>query len=174
MKSSTAPRRTAFPSLVGGLIVLGTLVSVGLAQDRTEPARGELKIEGTHIARLVLRRDDGHSEEWSNLSGSINLPVGTYGLGQLTLRGDYTCQPQGLTAMGPIKVTEDKPAILKAGGPLQQTIKVKRQGRTLVIDYHLQGIGGEEYTAPRRMDNRATFTAYRGDKTIAAGNFEYG
>ncbi len=187
MKSSEVTRRITSFLLVTGLTVLGaTAYAAGpvnaasrVSDDkpeapRDESTRGELKIEGTHISRLVLRREDGHSEDWSKLSGSINLPVGTYRVGQLTLGDGYTCQSQGLTKLGQIKVTEEEPAVLKAGGPLEQIVDVKRQGRTLVLDYHLRGIGGEEYTAPRQIDNRGAFTVYRGDKAIGAGAFEYG
>jgi hypothetical protein len=172
MRSLQVPRRIACPLLAGCLIVLSTVVSIGLAQERAEPAQGELKIEGTHIARLVLRRADGHIEEWSNLSASINLPVGGYRVQQLVLRGNYTCHSQGLTALGQIKVTENEPAVLKAGGPLRQIIEVDRRGRTLVLNYRLRGVGDEEYTP--LPAGRAAFAVYQGDKAIASGAFEYG
>ena len=150
------------------------VASVGWTQDQVEPAQGELQIEGTHIARLVLRRDDNHTEEWSNLSGSIKLPGGMYRVEQLELRGGYTCQQQSLGGLGQITVTKDKPAVLKAGGPLRQIIEVDRRGRTLVLNYGLLGIGNETYVAPTLADSRATFAVYNGDKTIGAGAFEYG
>lgn len=151
----------------GCLMVLVAFASVGAAQDR-----GELTIEGTHITRLVLcHSSDNHIEKWSNLEGSIRLPVGTYSVQQLELRGGCNWQGSGLAK---IEVGKDKPAVLKAGGPLRQTIDVTRQGRTLVLNYRLLGIGGEQYTSPKQPDKRATFTVYRGDKAIATGAFEYG
>ncbi len=174
VKDLTVPRRTVFCLLIGGLFVLGSPAPTGMAQSQAEPVRGELKIEGTHIARLILQRDDGHSEEWSNLSGSILLPVGTYHIRQLSLRGEYVGQSQGLTKLGQIEVTKDEPAVLKAGGPLQQVVEIRRQGRMLVLSYRVQGIGGEEYGPSRWPDSRAKFTAYQGKKAIATGDFEYG
>jgi len=153
--------------LAGVLIVLATLVSVGAAADR-----GELKIEGTHIARLVLRRDDGHTEKWSDLGRSVSLPVGTYSVQELKLRGD--CPVQSPAILGHIEVTKNKPAMLKAGGPLRQKVEVKRQGRTLVLSYRLLGIGDEAYGPPGSPDKRASFTVYRGEKVIATDAFEYG
>jgi hypothetical protein len=167
-------RGITFRLLAGCLIVLCTVVSAGLAQDQAEKATGELKIEGTHIARLVLRGDDNHTEDWTDLSGSINLPVGTYRVQRLELRDNCMCQPQSLTELGQITVSEDKPAGLKAGGPLRQTIDVRRQGRVLVLSYRLLGIGGETYATSRLSDRRPTFTVYKGDKALASGAFEYG
>ncbi|MBN1362783.1 MAG: hypothetical protein JW993_19450 [Sedimentisphaerales bacterium] len=173
MKSGRISKKVVCRLLAAGLMALGGAVSAARAQDADQP-KGKLKIEGTHIARLLLERDDGHTEEWSNLRGTIELPVGTYRVKQLTLRDDYTCQAQGLTKLRHLEVAPDKTAVLKAGGPLQQTIQIKRQGRVLVLNYQLRGIGGEEYAAPRRADNRATFTVYRGDRAIANDDFEYG
>jgi hypothetical protein len=172
MKYSIAPRRIVLSCLVGSLVVLSLTVSIGMAQDQTEPARGQLKIEGTHIARLLLQRDDGHTEEWSNLSGTIELPVGTYQVKQLSLQDGYTCQAGSLTKLGPIEISADAPTVLRAGGPLQQSIGVNRRGRMLILNYRLHGIGGEEY-APH-SGAHAKFTVYRGTTAIAAGAFEYG
>ncbi len=174
MRSLPTPRRTAYRLLVYCLMVLGSAASVGLAQDQVEPAQGELKIEGTHITRLVLRSNDGHTQEWSNLSGSITLPVGGYRVLQFELNGSYACQPQSFAGLGAITVTQDKPAVLKAGGPLRQIVKVNPQGRTLVMSYGLLGIGDEKHAPPTTADRRATFTVYKGEAAIATGTFEYG
>jgi hypothetical protein len=172
MRSLQTPRRTAYRLFVSCLAILSPIVSVGLAQDQVGSAQGELRIEGTHITRLVLRRDDDRTGEWSNLSGSIQLPVGTYQVRQLTLRDGYSCQPGSLTRLGPIEIRADAPAVLKAGGPLQQSIAVNRRGSMLILSYALHGIGGEKYTPHPAA--RARFTAYRGETAIATGAFEYG
>ena len=170
MRPSPLLRGIAHRLLPSSLIVWTALAAVGAAQDR-----GQLQIEGTHIARLVLHRAaDGHTEKWSNLSGSVDLPVGTYSVEQLELRGGYACQTQGRQALGPIQVAKGRPVVLKAGGPLRQMIDVKRQGRTLVLSYRLLGIGDESYGPPGSPEARARFTVYRGDKAVASGAFEYG
>ena len=170
MKSLRISKIVAYRLLAGGLIVLGVLTSPTMAQDR-----GELKIEGTHIARLVLHGgDDGHTEEWTKLSGTLSLPVGTYRVQRLELSNGSACQSQGLVDLGPIEITKDEPAVLKAGGPLQQMIECRRQGYILLLSYSLRGIGNEPYSPPSRPDQRAKFTVYQGDKEIASGAFEYG
>lgn len=171
MESGRSSRKAAYRLLAVGLIALNAAVSAALAQDSEEP-KGELKIGGTHIARLRLERDDGHTENWAHLSGSVELPVGTYQVQQLSLYDDYSCQQRSLVSLGPIVITEDEPAVLQAGGPLQQTVTIARRGRTLILGYGLQGIGGEQYTP--RSAARAKFSVYRGDTAIASGNFEYG
>lgn len=164
-------KKAAYRLLAVGLIVLNAAVFAALARDSEEP-KGELKIGGTHVARLGLERDDGHTENWTHLRGSVELPVGTYQVQQLRLYDDYSCQQRSLASLGPIVITEDEPAVLKAGGPLQQTVTITRQGRTLILGYGLQGIGGEQYTP--RSAAQAEFSVYRGDTAIASGNFEYG
>ncbi len=171
MRPAGISRRTAHCLVAAVFLALSVAVPVGQAQDSAEP-KGELKIEGTHIARLLLECDDGHTEEWSRLSGSIKLPVGTYQVRQLRLRDDYTCQPQSLAKLGPIEISTDAPAVLKAGGPLQQSIGITRRGTLLVLSYGLRGIGGEQYTPHSAA--KAKFTVYLGDEPIASGAFEYG
>ena len=157
--------------LAAAWLILVAIVLPGRAQRMAEP-KGELRFEGTQIARIILARDDGHVEEWTNLSGTIEIPAGSYQVRLLTLKGDYPCQPGSLAALGPIEISPEEPAVLKAGGPLEQTITVNRQGRTLVLGYGLRGIGDEEYQSHSAA--HAKFTAYQGQKAIATGAFEYG
>lgn len=172
LRSSRAGRQAGRRLLAIGLLALSVTASAGWAYEANQPRQGKLKIDGTHISRLVLQRDDNHTEEWTNLGGSIELPVGTYQVRQLSLRDNYTCQPQSLAKLGPIEIRADEPAALKAGGPLQQSIGVIRRGSMLVLSYRLHGIGGEEY-GPQPAA-RAEFVVYRTDKAIGGGTFEYG
>ena len=145
-------------------------VSCSLAE---EPAKGELKLEGEHVERLVLRRKDGHTERFDQPGEVVELPVGQYHLMESHLDGGYTC----FQGPGPqnkwITIAENKPAVLKAGAPLKQTLEVKRQGRTLALDYKLLGIGGEAYAGADRS-NPPGFTVYKGDQEIASGQLAYG
>jgi len=164
--SSRRKKRACF------LLVLATFVSNGLAQE-SAASKGKLKVEGTHIARLTLRRDDGHIEEWSNLSGTIAIPVGSYEVEQLTLSDNYSCscQSKSLSELGPIEISEAEPAVLKAGGPLRQSIDVERRGSMLVLTYHLRGIGNEEYEPVSA--GQAKFAIYRGDTAVHTDSFTY-
>jgi len=90
------------------------------------------------------------------------------------LKAGYTCRIiTRFSGSDWVRVAEDKPAVLKVGAPLEQTVKVKRQGRILMLDYELVGAGGEKYTSPDRS-KPPTFTVYKGDKEIASDKFEFG
>ena len=161
--SKTLTRRSA----LAVWMLLAAAVSVGWGQ---QPDKGELKIEGTHISRLVLERQDKHREEVSNPSGNITLPAGTYRVQQIELQGGYSHPSVG----GPIIISPHAPAVLKAGGPILQVVHAERQGRMLVLNYELVGIGDEKYRPVMTPQGPPSFTVYKGDKVIASGRFEYG
>ena len=137
-----------------------------------KPAQGELKLEGKYIKQLTLEhREDRNRVKFDQPGEIIKLAVGKYFLREVQLEGGYACQIW--SDANCVEVGEDKPAVLKAGAPLKQILKAERQGRVLVLDYKLLGIGGETYARDDRS-NPPTFTVYQGDKKIASGTFEYG
>lgn len=135
---------------------------------------GELRLEGKHIERLVLRRKDGHTEQFIRPAKTIQLPVGVYRLQQVSLdESNFSGLLMEISSVDWITISEDKPAILKVGAPLNQIIEVTRQGSILVLDYKLLGVGGEVYVdSSRRV--RPRFTIYEKDKKIATSEFEFG
>ena len=134
---------------------------------------GELKLEGEHIERLVLRRKDGQSKWFDKPGKTIELPAGQYQLQESRLEGGYICvQGAGIENKW-ITVTENKPAMLEVGAPLKQTIKMKRRGKALVLDYKLIGLGGEAYTNQDR-NKPPSFTIYSRDDELSSGRFKYG
>ena len=138
-----------------------------------EKVLGELKLEGEHVERLVLRRKDGHTERFDQPGEVVELPVGEYHLRESHLEGGYSCI-QGVVPQSKwITISENNPALLKIGAPLKQTLEVKRQGKTLALDYKLLGIGGEGYTRADRI-NPPSFMVYKGDQEIASGQLAYG
>jgi hypothetical protein len=157
------------------LLFLGTGICPCQAQetDRQNSALGELKLQGNYIDRLVLRRKDGRTERFNRPEETIKLPAGEYRLQEVRLEGGYTCRLLSVSGRDWVTVDEDKPAVLKVGAPLKQTVKAKRQGRILVLDYELVGAGGEKYTSTNRT-KPPTLTVYKGDKEIASDKFEFG
>ena len=170
MGISQSHKRSLRGRLLGAWLILAAMTSLAGAQRAAEP-KGRLKIEGTHITKLVLAREDGHTEEWKNLDDTLEIPVGTYHVRQLTLKDEYACRPDSLEALGPIEVCQTEPALLKAGAPLRQSITTKRRGGLLVLTYHVHGIGGEEYEPA--STGRARFVISRGDKPIVSDGFTY-
>jgi hypothetical protein len=140
------------------------------AQEATSP-RGELRIEGQYIHKINLEGEQ--SQELIDPCGIVRPQVGTYVVQSVELKGGFVSAGQMAGRLGKIAIIEDTPSVLKAGGPLRQEITAKRQGRLLILNYRLVGVGGESYrnlssgSAPR-------FTVLRGDKAIGSGQFEYG
>ena len=161
-----------------GLIILFVIASVFWNSGVSccfaqEKALGELKLEGEHVERLVLQRKDGHTDRFDQPGEVVELPVGQYHLMESHLDGGYTCIQGTVPQNKWITIAENKPAVLKVGAPLKQAMEVKRQGRTLALDYKLLGIGGEGYTRADRS-NPPGFTVYKGDQEIASGQLAYG
>ena len=162
-------------SLITILLFLGTGICLCDAQEAEKQgsALGELKLQGKYINYLVLRRKDGHSEKINRPAETIEMPVGEYRLQEVRLKGGYTCRPLSVSGRDWVRVSEDKPSMLKVGAPLKQTVGVQRQGGILVLNYELLGVGGEKYTGGDRS-KPPTFTVYKGDKEIASDKFEFG
>jgi hypothetical protein len=132
---------------------------------------GELKLEGKDVERLVLRRNDGHTEIPTNPGQIIRLPAGEYLLQDVRLKGAYTRSRSAVNERITIRAGQQE--LVKVGAPLVPTIKVQRQGRILRLSYDLLGVGGESYTGGDRS-TPPTFTVYKGDKQITSGQFEFG
>lgn len=160
-------QRLLFIGLFVSTLILLSAAGRGQEQDS---AVGELKLEGQGIEKLVLWSGGGSRKEFNRPGESLTLPVGTYTLREVRLEGGYVSdvrQPFTVT------VTTDKPAVLKVGAPLSQTVRAQRQGRVLALDYELAGTGGEKYRAGNRGEP-PRFAVYKGDEEIASGRFEYG
>lgn len=134
---------------------------------------GELRIEGKHIERLLLCRKNGQTKQFNEPNQVLRLAVGEYRLQYISLKGGYTCNSLHSSAYDWITIAENKSAVLKVGAPLKQILEVKRQGKNLIINYKLLGIGGEAYITGDRS-NPPGLTIYKGDREIATGRFAYG
>ncbi len=169
MMFAQTARLQSVSSFVTILLFLGSGACLCKAQ---EPALGELKLEGKYIERLVLSRNDGHREVFSDPKETVKLPVGQYLLQDVRLKGGYA--RRGISDRNRVTISEEKMAVLRVGAPLKQTVSVRRRGRMLELSYGLYGVGGATYTAVRNANKRPTFTIYKGDRKIATGEFEFG
>jgi hypothetical protein len=174
-QAERAAHRPAWP------LAMATALVFALGSWQARPARaeesprGDLKIEGQHISRILLDGGEGdsHIEELTDPCGTVKVPVGTYRVQRVELQGGYMSLSGGTGELTKIAVTEDIPEVLKLGSPLRQEVQVTRQGRLLILNYKLLGIGGEAYRSTSTV-KPPRFTVYRGDKAIASGQFEYG
>ena len=154
------------------IITSSTALGNQSASQSEQPIMYELKIEGENIERLILKRGS-EKQTFEKPGESIMLESGTYQVSELHLKNGFAhFLPQGPTRLEPIQVGPGEPAIFKAGGPLEQRIKVQREGQLLTMDYELIGSAGEGYRFERT--HRPTFTIYKGDKEIDSGKFEFG
>jgi len=160
-------------SLIAVLLFLGAGACLCQAQEPNKPdsAVGKLKLEGKHIERLVLQRNDGHEETFNNPGEITTLPTGEYRLQEVHLKGGYSRSHISIAERMTIRAGQQE--VLKVGAPLVPTIKVQRQGRILRLSYDLLGVGGETYTGGGRS-KPPTFAVYKGQKQIASGKFEFG
>ncbi len=106
------------------------------------------------------------------------IPVGSYTNGRVTLkhgeieagrRSDRFGEPP-ISPCAPI-IRAGGEAVLDTGGPLTNTVLVKRRGKSLVLDYRLLGAGGEIYEA-RGPHTEPGFAVHRAGKKIYSAKFE--
>ncbi len=156
------------------VVIVTSSVALGnqAASQSEQPIMYELKLEGKNIEQLILQSGN-QKQSFDQPGKSIMLEPGTYQVSELHLKGGFILfLSQDPTRLEPIQVGPGDPAILNAGGPLEQRITVQRKNQLLTMDYQLIGAAGESY----RNNNRypPTFTIYKGDKEIASGKFQFG
>lgn len=138
----------------------------------SQPAMGELRLEGCFIKRLVL--EEPGIVILDRPGSNVMIPAGNYNSGRVYLAGEDSADIFSAD-MGRLFIAEGKPAILKVGGPLNNTVAVKRTGSSLRLDYALTGVGGRQYAQLERDNSkRPQFTIRRDGKEVASGSFEYG
>lgn len=141
---------------------------------------GELRIDGKSIKRLVLQRQDEKGVSFVVLDApeaNVKVPVGSYLSPTVFLDGGGSTGLFSASSPKGVLITEDKPAILKVGGPLTHRLTVNPRGNQLqlLLSYKLLGAGGESYVPCERARERPPQLAiYKGDTKIASGSFEYG
>ncbi len=154
-------------------IIFSLFSSIGLCQE-AEVGYGELKIQGSYIEKLVLEDNTHKAIEFKNPEEVIKLPVGEYRLLQVHLTGEYSCGfRNSIGGSNLFEIEENKQFELKAGGPLKQFVETERIGKYLVLNYKLLGIDGQNYIKTN-LDKKPEFTAYKGNKSVGSGKFEYG
>ncbi len=145
--------------------------TVRLAFSGVDTPTGEIRLEGQHIEKLVLRRQDDTSLLY--VSGNpIRVPTGTYTVHTIALDGGWTSNEPG--SRSAVIVRAGKTAPLKAGGPLKHDVELTTSGASVLLTYTVRGVGGEAYQVSGSQAKPPEFAVYRGDTRIASGNFEYG
>ena len=151
------------------------------------PPLGKLILEGEHIKRLTLEQGNTNEDDVLVILDSpppeVHIPAGTFIKQKVILETKQSKGQISSECRQKLLISEEKPATLKIGGPLNNSIKISRNGPYLKLDYVLVGNGEEPYhrqvqalpaqfVADRKSPPQ--FAVYNGDKKIASGSFEYG
>ncbi|MEN6427490.1 MAG: hypothetical protein ABFE13_19220 [Phycisphaerales bacterium] len=136
---------------------------------------GELRIEGEGLKEVILKDEAGRRKTIDQFDSPVTLSEGEYSIQSITLQGDHSSSYSQIP--GGLRVVADANAVatLRIGAPLRQVVKVERQGPVIVLNYELIGRGGEQYRVNRTQDCPGpSFTAYRGEREVGSGKFEFG
>lgn len=152
-------------------VVFIVLLILQLAANRSHAVVGTLQIDGESVSKVILQ-DHRHCEQHHVISDSNTvLEVGQHTLMGVHLVGGYEWRQWA--SNDKITIEADEAAVLKAGGPLKQTVDVKRTGNMLSLTYSVTGIAGRQYTN-LAQEYRPYFTIRAGDRLIATESFAYG
>jgi hypothetical protein len=137
---------------------------------------GDLRITGDSIERVML--EGGSYLVVLDRPGSVaKVPVGRYSTFKVCLRkGDTQAHlnDRMQAANKPLTVSEKAPTVLRAGGPLTNSVSVSRRGKNLSLNYELVGAGGVYEMVNQDRTHPPEFTVYQGDRKVASGKFEFG
>ena len=148
-----------------------------VAAASTAPAASVLQIEGHSIEKLTLAGTESGDLVLRKPGASVELSPGRYRIKQVVLAGDVQHDAAYRTvASDRFTIAAGEPCKLVVGAPLFATVKAKRRGDVLTLNYELQDAAGRMYFRdPRPGDaDRPSFTIFQGDNQIGSGRFEYG
>lgn len=132
----------------------------------------EVDFEGARVSRLLLRGPALAIVE--EPAGRFTLPAGMYSDGRVFIAGQDADTLFEARLRG-IEIKAGQTNSLRAGAPLDHTVRIRRSGAQLNMDYRLRGVGEEEYS---RVDGgrggKPRVTISCKGRELASGNFEYG
>jgi hypothetical protein len=141
-----------------------------------KPSLGELRIAGDFVRRVTLEGGP-YMVVIDKPEPVVRVPVGSYGTSKVCLKkGDAEAYLDGRTqsSTGRITVSDSKPAVLTAGGPLTNSVSVSRRGKYLALNYQLVGAGGAYQLVNQDRSHPPEFTIYQGDQKVGSGKFQFG
>lgn len=140
----------------------------------TKPT-GQVRIDGSFIRYMSLK-DDRTMIVLERPGEKVTMPLGTYILRQVYMDAGVAGMLQRSNfGTDTIRVEKDRIETIKAGGPLSNTVEVKRVGRILQFNYKLVGADGKSYVTIIRDDKKTPkFAVYKSDRQIGSGTFKFG
>ncbi|MHC4214073.1 MAG: hypothetical protein ACYSWP_11940 [Planctomycetota bacterium] len=144
--------------------------------DELQVPLGKVTIEGKFVKCLVFNNDT--TQVILDFStGESAVPLGRFNYEHLVLEGDKSQKFKVTNFHGgnEFSVSVDEATMVKAGGPLINSVSVQRSGNVLTLGYKLVDAIGNEYgSLYGSRDNPPGFVVYKGDKQLSSGTFEYG
>jgi len=138
----------------------------------TDPPRGSLRIEGSHVRRIVMRGP--YTVVLERPAGGISVPAGDYAPAPAFVQESESTAVFA-TDLAPLSVSPGKELRRAAGAPLRNCVAARRCGPVLTLEYALQDGGGHCYQdLSRDQDNRPGFVIRSRGQPVASGAFEYG
>ena len=155
-----------------------TKPTLQLTLAESETPMGQLEIDGQNIARLVLQ-SNSITALFHQPEQSVSIPAGNYHCCGIYLydekAGLFEGEQINITKSPLVSVLQDQSATLKAGGPLNNSVNIRREGNTLILSYKLTGAGEQGYKRLQdRRDKPPVFAIYKGNTQIVSDTFEYG
>jgi hypothetical protein len=156
--------------------VQGNIPKVRVQFTEQTPSLGELKIAGDAVQRVTLE-GGAYLVVIDRPGATVKVPLGSYPRFRACLeQGDVRALLDGGSdaAAAHIAISEQKPAVLLAGGPLTNSVTLSRHGRNLLLNYQLVGAAGKYSLDSIARSHQPEFSIYQGDRKIASGKFEFG
>jgi hypothetical protein len=135
---------------------------------------GVLAVEGVNIRRLLL---SGDRQVVLDRPGSqVTVPAGEYSKVTAFVAADKDPYARYRAELRRLRVPAgDAPVVLRAGGPLSNTVTVARSGPMLRLRYEVKGAEGRKYESLQNVGERNPMYVVRcSGEEVARGNFEYG
>jgi hypothetical protein len=144
-----------------------------------QPKLGRLELTGKNIHRLLLSNPN-YTAIWDTPAPLVTAPVGDYSQSEVVLQqGQLQACRDSFAQYGhpseKINVGSEKTAALNIGGPLTNSVSLRRQGDRLELSYRLLGTDTNAYRLlhPDRTKPPG-FTIRRGTQELFSGQFEFG
>lgn len=129
----------------------------------------DITFEGQAVSRVLLAGRDGSYGMLDWPATAMRIPEGVYTPSRVDVLDSFYGHPEDGA-----ELKADGNTLLKAGGPLNQKVRVARSGATLNMNYILKGMEDTQYDSDRGSDDRAEFAIYKDGQVIKTGQFEYG
>lgn len=129
----------------------------------------DVTFEGQFVSRVLLQDDDEGFAMLDWPTPAMRIPRGSYALFRVDLMDSFSGDLESEE-----RLVAGGNALLKTGGPVNQTVSARRQGASLSLGYVLKGIDSVEYLPDISSEASPGFAIYQNDRKVGSGQFEYG